>query len=190
MLIIAYSSLSADNPARECGPICSTWSRTKREIRGKKTLITGAASGIGRALAVRLAREGADLFLLDIDQAGLSEVVAETSQYGVEVIGRYCDLSQPQQITASINALLERWGTLDILVNNAGVCWYGPTLKMTGEEWDRLLAVNLDAPLQLTRELLPILTSRPDAHILNVASICGLVAGGRYDVASREAAAE
>ena len=75
--------------------------------------------------------------------------------------------------------LLKDWGGLDILVNNAGVAYYGPTECMTAEQWQRLLAVNLLAPIQFTRELLPTLLERPEAHILNVCSIAGLVASGR-----------
>ncbi|HEY4262880.1 MAG TPA: SDR family NAD(P)-dependent oxidoreductase, partial [Schlesneria sp.] len=69
---------------------------------------------------------------------------------------------------------------IDILVNNAGVAYYGPTHSMTAAQWDWLLNINLLAPIQITRELLPILLERPDAHILNVCSISGLVAGGRF----------
>jgi short-subunit dehydrogenase len=69
---------------------------------------------------------------------------------------------------------------VDILINNAGVAFYGPTHKMTAQQWDWLLAINLRAPIQLTRELLPVMMERPEAHILNVCSIAGLVAGGRF----------
>jgi short-subunit dehydrogenase len=78
-----------------------------------------------------------------------------------------------------VHHLLDRWGGVDILVNNAGITYYGQTRKMAAEHWDQLLAVNLNAPIQFTRELLPALLSREEAHILNVASICGLVGLGR-----------
>ena len=144
-------------------------------IRGKKALVTGAASGIGRSIALALAREGADLFLIDIDEAGLATVVEEIRMIGVEVIGKTCDVADADQLTASINALKNSWGKLDILVNNAGVLYYGRTEKMTEEEWDHLLAVNLGAPIRLTRRLLPILRAQPEAHILNLSSVAGLV---------------
>ncbi len=151
-----------------------------KSIRGKRALITGAASGIGRALAVALAREGADLFLLDVDQAGLEDVVAEVTALKVKALGRRCDLAKPDEITAAVRDVLVRWRHVDILINNAGVAYYGPTHKMTAEQWNWLLAINLHAPIQLTRELLPVLMDRPEAHILNVCSIAGLVAGGRF----------
>lgn len=150
-----------------------------RVLRGTKALITGAANGIGRAIALRLAREGTDLYLLDIDEQGLMEVVKQAKQTGVAAIGRRCDVSSPRQISQANTALLDRRGQLDILVNNAGVFFYGQTLEMTDEQWQRLLAINLLAPIQFVRELTPILLSRPEAHILNVASMYGLFATNR-----------
>ena len=151
-----------------------------KSIRNKKALVTGAAAGIGRSIALALAREGADLYLLDVDEAGLATAVAEAAEYGVTAIGVRCDLSQPADITRVLSEMLERWQHIDILVNNAGVAYYGPTHAMTATQWDWVLGINLLAPIQITRELLPILLERPEAHILNVSSICGLVAGGRF----------
>jgi len=146
-----------------------------RQIRGKTALVTGAASGIGRALALALAKEGARLYLLDIDFDGLKSVVAEVETLGVEAVGKKCDLSDGRQISAAVQFLLGRWGELDILVNNAGLTYYGRTSEMSADNWDRLLAVNLLAPLQLTRELLPTLLRAPEAHVVNMASVLGLV---------------
>ena len=149
-------------------------------IRGKKALITGAASGIGRAIALALARQGADLYLLDIDRVGLEAVVDEASAAGVNAVGEICDISIQENIGVAVRTMLERWGHVDILVNNAGIAYYGPTERMTAEQWNRLLAINLLAPIHLTRELLLTLLARPEADLLNVCSISGLVAGGRF----------
>ena len=151
----------------------------RRTIRGRKVLITGAAGGIGRAISLEFARQGADLYLFDIDEAGLAEVVAKAESLGVEAVGVRCDLTQPDEITACIREMLDRFGYIDTLVNNAGVAYYGPTLKMSQEHWDWLLQINLHAPIQITRELLPTLLERPEPHILNIGSIFGLVASGR-----------
>ncbi|QDT75137.1 SDR family NAD(P)-dependent oxidoreductase [Lacipirellula limnantheis] len=150
-----------------------------RQIRGKTALVTGAASGIGRAIALRLAEEGARLYLLDVNPVALASAVGEAKARGVDVVGRHCDLSQPAQISAAVGHLLDQWGGVDVLVNNAGITYYGRTHKMAAEHWDQLLAINLQAPIQLIRELLPTLLSRDEAHILNVASICGLVGMSR-----------
>lgn len=149
-------------------------------IRGKKALITGAASGIGREIALALAREGAHIYLIDVEEAKLAQVVDEAAALGVDAVGVRCDLTKPVEISRTVRALLNQWEHVDILVNNAGVAYYGPTDKMTSEQWDWLMGINLLAPIQLTRELLPTLLSRPEAHILNVCSISGLVAGGRF----------
>ena len=150
-----------------------------RQIRGKTALVTGAASGIGRAIALRLADEGARLYLLDVNPVSLASVVGEAKGRGVDVLGRHCDLSQPAHVSAAVVHLLDQWGGVDILVNNAGITYYGRTHKMSADHWDKLLAINLRAPIQLIRELLPTLISRDEAHILNVASICGLVGMSR-----------
>src|SRR4051812_17742960 len=98
-----------------------------RVIRGRKALVTGAASGIGRALALALAREGADLFLVDIDAANLDRVADEARQHGVTAVTHVCDLADSEAVSAAVQALQAHWGALNILINNAGVTFYGPT---------------------------------------------------------------
>jgi len=146
-----------------------------RVLAGKKALVTGAASGIGRAIALRLAREGSELYLLDVNEVGLAAVVDEARAYGAIAIGRHCDLAEPREITSALQSLLDCWGRLDLLVNNAGMAYYGATESMTADQLDRVLAVNLHAPLHLTRQLLPTLLAEPESHVLNVCSIAGLV---------------
>ena len=147
-----------------------------RDIRGKKALVSGAASGIGRAIALRLAQEGVDLFLVDVDEVGLTTVADEARAAGVEVIQRRCDVSQPNKVSSTVAAILDRWGGVDILVNNAGITYYGRTDEMSAEHWDRLMRINLLSHVQFTRELLPSLLARREAHVLNVCSMFGLIA--------------
>jgi NAD(P)-dependent dehydrogenase (short-subunit alcohol dehydrogenase family) len=149
-------------------------------IRGARALVTGAASGIGRALALALAREGADLYLLDIDENGLASVALEARALGVRVITATCDLVCPVAARSAADELLQAWGGLEILVNNAGISYHGNTDTMSDEQWDRVLALNLHSPLQLTRRLLPALLSSGDAHIVNVCSVLGLAAVPRF----------
>ncbi|MEQ8208606.1 MAG: SDR family oxidoreductase [Lacipirellulaceae bacterium] len=150
-----------------------------RKLKGKIALVTGAASGIGRAITRRLSAEGMRLYVLDVNALALTETVAEAKQQAHEVLGRHCDVSQPKQVTAAVEHLLNRWGGVDLLVNNAGITYYGRTDEMSDEHWQRLMAVNLHAPIQFTRELLPTLLCRDEGHVLNIASICGLVGLGR-----------
>jgi NAD(P)-dependent dehydrogenase (short-subunit alcohol dehydrogenase family) len=146
-----------------------------RELRGKTALVTGVASGIGRAMVLRLAQEGVRLYVVDIDADGLDQVVQQARQLGVEVIGRRCDVADPREVSAAVAEVLHRWGGVDILVNNAGITYYGRTEQMSAEHWDRVLRVNLLSHIQFTRELLPSLLERPEAHVLNVCSMFGLV---------------
>ena len=151
-----------------------------RTIKDKVAVVTGGGSGLGRTIALRLADEGAHLQLVDIDLSAAEATAGEIRSRGVRAEVTQCDLSDPRAIDALGEELIGHWGAIDILVNNAGVAWYGPTTNMTGSEWDRLLAINLHAPIRLTTKLLPALLARPEAHVINMASICGFVCGGRY----------
>jgi short-subunit dehydrogenase len=147
-----------------------------RIIRGKKALVTGVASGIGRAIALQLAAEGVDLYLVDFNADGLAATVDEVRKCGVAVHSRQCDVGHPAQVSAAVADILARWGGVDILINNAGITYYGHTEQMSAEHWDQVLRVNLYSHIQFTRELLPSLLARPEAHIVNVCSMFGLVA--------------
>jgi len=87
-----------------------------RKIRGKTALITGAASGIGRAIALRLADEGATLFLVDIDEKGLADTASAAKQHGVEVVTRRCcNVAEPREVSAAVSEAISRWDGVDIL---------------------------------------------------------------------------
>jgi 3-oxoacyl-[acyl-carrier protein] reductase len=146
-------------------------------IRGKRALVTGAASGIGRAIALALAREGADLFLVDIDGAGLTTSAAAAECFGAKVVVAVCDLAQTTQITSTVQACRANFGNPDILVNSAGVIYYGAAAEMTAAQWDAMMSINLLAPIQLVRELLPMMTAQAESHIVNVCSVLGLAPG-------------
>jgi short-subunit dehydrogenase len=146
-----------------------------KTLRGKRALVSGFASGIGRAIALRLAGEGVNLFLIDIDEPGMTATAAEARALGVEVDTRRCNLSQPSEISAAATEVLSRFGGVDILVNNAGITYYGKMDRMSAEHCNQLLQINLLSHVQLTHELLPSLLERPEAHIVNVCSILGIV---------------
>jgi short-subunit dehydrogenase len=150
-----------------------------RSLRQKLALVTGSGSGIGRAIAMALACEGANLFLVDIDPQGLATAADEAQMLGVHVSTYVTDIGRPREVEQLVDALLARWAGLDILVNNAGIAFYGLTEQMTDQQWDRVLAVNLHGPILLARRLLPALLARGEAHIVNVCSLAGLVAAPR-----------
>ena len=102
-----------------------------KQIRGKRALVTGAASGIGRGIALALAREGADVYLWDLNTQGLAAVAEEIRTLGVQATTATVDLTRSEAISSGVRSLINEWGTIDILVNNAGVAYYGPTHKMT-----------------------------------------------------------
>jgi 3-oxoacyl-[acyl-carrier protein] reductase len=144
-------------------------------IRGRKALVTGAASGIGRAIARALAREGTDLFLLDIDAPNLARVAEEVRQHGVSAVTHVCDLADAAAVSAAVQALQAHWGALDILINNAGVTFYGSSETMSAAQWQRVMAVNLLAPIQLFCETFPLLAAAEEAHVVNMCSMFGVM---------------
>ncbi|MFM8725592.1 MAG: SDR family NAD(P)-dependent oxidoreductase [Planctomycetaceae bacterium] len=150
-----------------------------KTLAGRTAFLTGAAAGIGHALARALASAGCDLFLVDRDAAGLERLQAELSGSGVRVLVAVCDLSDAAAVDDVVQSALERTGGIDLLINNAGVCCYGPTDQMSQGQWDWLLSINLLSPIRITQQLLPHLLLREDPHIVNMCSISGLVAGGR-----------
>jgi 3-oxoacyl-[acyl-carrier protein] reductase len=153
-----------------------------RIIQGRKAAVTGAASGIGRAIALALATEGADLFLIDRAADELGLVAREAESRGVKVTNAVCDLAVPAQVTKAIRQLRCEWDHLNLLINCAGVACYGPLHVTPEEAWRQTMAVNLLAPIQLVHELLPHLLAAEEAHILNVCSFMGLVPWKRVAV--------
>jgi len=151
-----------------------------KSLQHKRCLITGAASGIGRAIALQLCPHQPRLALVDKDLDKLKAVAAECRSLGADVALFPCDLIDRAAISQMTSAVQEKWGSVDLLVNNAGVAFYGPTENMSQAQWDWLLQINLLAPIQITREVLPGMLTLPEAHILNLCSISGLVAAGRF----------
>lgn len=150
-----------------------------RNLRDKKVLITGAASGIGRAIALALASKGAHLYLLDVDDEQLSATAGSCRASGVEVVTAHCDLCESAEIASAMARLLDHWGGVDVVINNAGIGYYGKMEKMPEGYWERILAVNLHAPIAIIQTLLPSLLQREQSHVVNVCSLLGLVAWRR-----------
>ncbi|MGI9455307.1 MAG: SDR family NAD(P)-dependent oxidoreductase [Aeoliella sp.] len=146
-----------------------------RNLKDKRALVTGAASGIGRAIALELAATGTDLVLGDRDDIGLARTADEARKVGVQVVTRHYDAALPDEVVSLAQFAESQGGGVDILVNNAGITYRGPTDRMEVAHWEQMLDVNLYAPVRLTHELLPMLLARREVHILNVCSVLGLV---------------
>ena len=150
-----------------------------KSFTNRTALITGAASGIGLGLAKALAQEHCNLILVDVNASGLAAAAAALAHAACRVDTLVCDLANPAAIESMLQQVERLCNGPDLLVNNAGIAMYGPTNEMTQEQWDRVLQINLLAPVQITNRLLPRLLLMDDPHIVNICSISGLVAGGR-----------
>jgi short-subunit dehydrogenase len=137
-------------------------------LAGKVALVTGASSGIGRASAVALARAGARVLAHGRAGDRLAALAAE-----IDAVPLPADLSDPSAVRGLARAALDTAGRVDVLVNNAGIGWAGPFTGMGDEDVPRLVAVNLVAPIELTRALLPAMLARREGHLMFVGSIAG-----------------
>ena len=151
------------------------------DMSGKVALVTGAASGLGKATALKLAQCGADLCLVDFNDTGLAETAAEAEGEGVKVLRRQADLTDSDQCPAAIAAAVERFGRLDALCNVAGIIVMAHAHEMARADWDRIIAVNLTAPFLLSQAAIPHLLQSEGA-IVNVASSAAYI-GEAYAVA-------
>lgn len=153
------------------------------KLEGKVAIITGAASGMGRAMAGLFAEHGARIVAADWHQDSLDTVVAELTEAGHDVIGVRGDVSDRAQAEAIVDAAVDRFGGVDILCNNAGVMDTNQgAAEMDDAMWDRVLGINLNGPMYLTRKVLPVMLSAGGGAILNTASVAG-VGGGAAGLA-------
>jgi short-subunit dehydrogenase len=146
-------------------------------IRGSAAAVTGAASGIGRALALELAARGCDLALADRDEAGLQGVAAEIGHsHPQQVTLHRVDVGEPAQIAEFAQAAIAAHPGLNILINNAGVTLMGQFHEVDQAEMDWLMNINFWGVVHGTRAFLPHLSGRREAHIVNLSSLFGLIA--------------
>jgi short-subunit dehydrogenase len=146
-------------------------------INGSAAVVTGAASGIGRALALELAARGCDLALADRDEAGLLEVATEISRDGKRKVTTHrVDVGEPGQIQEFAAAATAAHPKLNIVVNNAGVALLGQFNEVEQAQMDWLFNINFWGVVHATRAFLPHLARQPAAHIVNLSSIFGIIA--------------
>ena len=144
-------------------------------LEGKTALITGAARGIGKALAIKFAQEGANVAFTDlvIDENGL-ETEKEIAAFGVKAKGyasNAADFAQTKEVVAEVH---KEFGAIDILVNNAGITKDGLMMRMTEQQWDAVIAVNLKSAFNFINATLPIMMRQRSGSIINMASVVGV----------------
>lgn len=145
-------------------------------VEGKAALVTGGASGIGRATALTLAREGARVLVADRDAAGASAVAATIAGRGGGAHAVGCDVTREDEVAAMVQTAVDVFGRLDCAVNNAGVTAPGGLLhEIAVEDWERTLAVNLTGVFLCLRHELPVMRAQGEGAIVNISSGAGLI---------------
>jgi NAD(P)-dependent dehydrogenase (short-subunit alcohol dehydrogenase family) len=159
---------------------------SSNEFSTSSVIVTGAGSGIGRATALRFARQGAQVLVADLNAEAASAVVAEIQALGATAVAVTGDLSEQAVVDQVVKTAVERFGGVDVLVNNAGIMdRMSATADVSDAEWERVIRVNLTAPFLLTRAVLPHMLARGKGAIVNTASEAGLrgsAAGTAYTV--------
>ncbi len=145
------------------------------DLQGKVAVITGGASGIGRAVAERAAAEGMKIVLGDIEEGALAQAVDDLTAAGAEAIGVVTDVADRASVEALRDRALDRFGAVHLVHNNAGIGLGGPIWEVTEEDWRWILGVNLWGVIHGVATFTPLLIEQGEGHIVNTASIAGLI---------------
>ena len=143
-------------------------------LQNKVAVITGAASGIGLAPAVKFAQEGAFIAICDLNQAGIDAAIKEVEAVGGQALGYVVDVTKPDQIAAMRDALLAEKGRIDVLVNNAGIVMDAQLIKMTEDQFDKVIDINLKGTYNMARALVDTMVAQGAGVILNASSVVGV----------------
>jgi len=145
------------------------------DLQGKVAVITGGASGIGRAVAEKAGAEGMRIVLGDIEEGPLKSAVDDLTSNGAEAVGVVTDVSDRASVEALRDAALDRFGAVHLVHNNAGIGLGGPIWEVSEEDWRWILGVNLWGVIHGVRTFTPLLIAQGEGHIVNTASIAGLI---------------
>jgi NAD(P)-dependent dehydrogenase (short-subunit alcohol dehydrogenase family) len=140
---------------------------------GKVAVVTGGASGIGRAIALELARRGASVAIADINETRLEATVAEVLDLGVDALGVRCDVTSDEAVDLFRDATLKRFAHVDVLCNNAGVAVLGPPERVAMADWEWILQVNVLGLVRGVHAFVPAMVARGSGHVVNTASVAG-----------------
>ena len=146
-------------------------------LNGKVAMITGGASGIGRATALRFAREGATVAVVDIDEPKGQAVVQSIVDGGGKGIFLHCDVTSASECRSAVGKAVEELGKIDILFNNAGIIRRASVVDTTEEEWDKVMATNVKSVFLLSKYVVPLMAKAGGGVVINTASGWGLVGG-------------
>ncbi len=144
-------------------------------LQGKTAIVTGAAQGIGRAIAECLAQAGADIAVADLDPGRSMETVASVEKLGRKALNIKVNVADANETKAMVEQVLKVWGKVDILVNNAGITRDGLLLRMKEEDWNLVLQINLNGTFNCTKAVLQPMTKQRYGRIVNIASIVGVI---------------
>jgi NAD(P)-dependent dehydrogenase (short-subunit alcohol dehydrogenase family) len=149
------------------------------QVSGKTALITGGAGGIGRATALLLAREGAAVSIVDLNEEAGQELVREISRAGGRAIFARADVACAGDCRRVVERTVKEFGGIDVLFNNAGIIRRASAVEISEEDWDRVMAVNVKSIFFMCREIIPIMVAAKGGSIINTASGWGLAGGAR-----------
>ncbi|HJS00126.1 MAG TPA: 3-ketoacyl-ACP reductase [Flavobacterium sp.] len=144
------------------------------DLKNKNALITGAGKGIGKAIAIALAKEGVNLILVARTQSDIDEVAKEAQSLGVKTLALTADVANMESVNNVVATALDQFKTIDILINNAGIAAFGKFLELEPTEWERIIQVNLMGIYYVTRAVIPNMIERQTGDIINISSTAGL----------------
>lgn len=144
------------------------------DLKNKNALITGAGKGIGKAIAIALAKEGANVILLARTQEEIDNVAAKARSLRVKALAITADVADINSVNSAVEKALAEFGTIDILINNAGIGAFGKFLELEPATWERIIQVNLMGTYYVTRAVLPNMIERQTGDIINISSTAGL----------------
>ena len=147
---------------------------SSQRLAGKVSIITGGAQGIGLATALKFSREGATVVVCDIRQAALDAAVAQCQEAGAKALGRVVDVTQREMVDAMVQQVLSQLGRIDVLVNNAGITQDARLQKMTIEQFDRVIDVNLRGVFHCSQAVADAMVKQGSGVILNASSVVGI----------------
>src|SRR5216683_3255232 len=151
------------------------------ELKGQVAIVTGAGRGIGRAIALELARQGADVVIAEMDQAGAKRTAEEVAALGRRSLATSTDVTSRADLRAMVDRAKAEFGRIDILVNNAGIYRAAATVDVTEEHWDAIMSINAKAVFFASQAVLPTMIAQKRGVIVSLASMAGKV-GSRTNV--------